>query len=254
MNGSVGRLLLQDVEVVFDRFALGPVSLGYDGGQIVALLGPNGSGKSTLMRCVVGLQPEVSGEVNWSGQRLNGRPPGVLADIGYMSDSADDLLPELTFQEYCELCTLAYLRTTSRARRWDPDGMAERARDLARALDFAPPRTTIASFSLGMRRKVQLIGALLHCPRLIILDEPLIGLDVISLLALRDLLARERQRGALILLSSHDLRVARDLADHVILLHGGKVVLADSVRALATHEPLDSTLERTIVRAKLGTQ
>lgn len=246
---AAGVLEISGIEVRYGTFTLGPVSMSLSSGRIVSLLGPNGSGKSTLIRSVLGLQRTDAGNASWDGVALSGRPPRTLARVGALMDSPDDVIPELTPLEYWEFCAMAYAR-------YDDDldsaveGMLRRARTLANSLDFSPPRRSIAGFSLGMRRKTQLIASMIHAPDLLVLDEPLIGLDFISIRALEAVLATERDRGALVWISSHDLGVAGRLADRAVVLHLGRLILDVPVASIPAAETLEGRVESAIREAR----
>jgi ABC-2 type transport system ATP-binding protein len=246
LDQPLSHLTLRGVGVTLGEFKLGPVTLEYIGPQIISLVGPNGSGKSTLIQCMLGLQHADSGVMEWRGADLTRRDPEVLVEIGHLSDSPEDLLPELTASEYWEFCALAYSRQGRH-----PKPLLDQAGRVTRALDFSPPNRAIASFSLGMRRKTQLVGALMHQPALIILDEPLVGLDFMAVRALERVLAEERERGATVLISSHDLDLAQRLADQVILLHNGRLLLADAIDSVAADGAFDTEIERAIQRSRL---
>jgi ABC-type multidrug transport system ATPase subunit len=233
------------IEVRYPSFALGPVHLRLDEAQIVCLMGPNGSGKTTLIRTLLGLQRADSGGAVWRGELLAGRPPELFASIGYVTDSAEDLIPELTPEEYWEYCAYVHSRHGGNV-----GTMLDRALELARQLDFVPPRRVVSGFSLGMRRKTQLVAGLLHEPDLIVLDEPLIGLDFLSVRALEDVLEAERRRGTLTLLSSHDLGVAERLADRIAVLHLGQLIMDDTVARAAEQMSLVDAVERAIRDAR----
>jgi ABC-2 type transport system ATP-binding protein len=239
------QLAITELEVRYPSFTLGPVSLELGDAQIVSLLGPNGSGKTTLIRSVLGLQRDFHGGATWDGATLARRAPELFARIGYLTDSADDLIPELTPEEYWEFCAMAYARGGAPV-----DGMLDRARALARSLDFLPPRRSISGFSLGMRRKTQLVAAMLHGPELLVLDEPLIGLDFMSIRALELLLARERGRGALVLMASHDLGLAARLADRAAVLHLGRLIFDVPLSAESDRETLETRVEVAIRLAR----
>jgi len=242
-------LEISGIEVRYGTFTLGPVSMSLAGGQVVSLLGPNGSGKSTLIRSVLGLQRTDAGRASWDGVDLADRPPRTLARVGALMDSPDDVIPELTPQEYWEFCAMAYARYED-----DVDdaveGMLRRAKILATSLDFSPPRRSIAGFSLGMRRKTQLIASMIHSPDLLVLDEPLIGLDFISIRALEGVLSAERERGALVWVSSHDLGVAGRLADRAVVLHLGRLILDVAVASITAGETLEDRVEAAIQAAR----
>jgi ABC-type multidrug transport system ATPase subunit len=230
-------LEISELEVHYPSFVLGPINLTLESGEIASLLGPNGSGKTTLIRSVLGLQAATRGSARFSGDLLAGRPPQLLAQIGYLTDSADDIIPELTPQEYWEFCAMAYSRFGGNV-----GEMLDRAKGIAQALGLSPERRGIGSFSLGMRRKAQLVACMLHAPELLVLDEPLIGLDFMSIKALEALLADERRRGASVWVSSHDLALAHRLADKVFVLHLGSLVLEVRTEEIASATALEDMI------------
>jgi ABC-2 type transport system ATP-binding protein len=116
---------------------------------------------------------------------------------------------------------------------------------------LSPERRGIGSFSLGMRRKTQLVAAMLHAPDLLVLDEPLIGLDFMSIRALEALLSEERDRGTTVWISSHDLALAHRLADRLFVLHLGSLVLAAGTQEIASPEALE---QRIITALRMKTR
>jgi ABC-type multidrug transport system ATPase subunit len=244
---AVSPLLeISELEVHYPSFILGPINLNVESAQIASLLGPNGSGKTTLIRSVLGLQAATRGSARFSGTLLTGRPPQVLAQIGYLTDSADDIIPELTPQEYWEFCAMAYSRFGGSV-----GEMLDRAKGLAQALGLSAERRGIGSFSLGMRRKTQLVACMLHAPELLVLDEPLIGLDFMSIKALEALLVEERRRGASVWVSSHDLALAHRLADKVFVLHLGSLVLEVKTQEIDSPTALEDMI-MVALRLKAG--
>jgi ABC-2 type transport system ATP-binding protein len=234
-------LTISELEVHYPSFVLGPINLQLETAEIASLLGPNGSGKTTLIRSVLGLQATTRGGASFSGTPLAGRPPQVLAEIGYLTDSADDIIPELTPQEYWEFCAMAYSRYGGSV-----GAMLDRAKGIAQALGLSAERRGIGSFSLGMRRKTQLVACMLHSPELLVLDEPLIGLDFMSIKALEALLAEERRRGVSVWVSSHDLALAHRLADRVFVLHLGSLVLELKTAEIANPTALEEMIMATL--------
>lgn len=246
-TGLPGGLSVSELEVRYGSFVLGPLNLEASGAAILCLLGPNGSGKTTLIRSVLGLQRPDRGIAVWNDEDLAARPASVFVRIGYVSDSPEDVIAELTPHEYWEYCAMAYTRFGC-----DIETMLTRADDLSRALDFIAPNRSISGFSLGMRRKTQLVAGMMHAPDFLVLDEPLIGLDFISIRALESVLKKERARGALVWMASHDLGVAGRLADHVIVLHLGRKILDGRVESLPGSGTLEDKVERTINVARGG--
>jgi ABC-type multidrug transport system ATPase subunit len=239
-------LRVHNLVVRYDAFTLGPVSMTAESGQILCLLGPNGSGKTTLIRTTLGLQRADAGAVFWADRSLAGRPAELFARIGFVTDSAEDVIAELTPEEYWEYCALAYARAGGSV----PE-LTRRAAELAQRLDFAPPRRSIGGFSLGMRRKTQLVAGLMHQPDLVVLDEPLVGLDFLAIRALEQVLLDERDRGALVVLSSHDLGVAARLADSIAVLHLGRLICYQPIAELtAEGAALEDEVERVIRQAR----
>ena len=239
-------LEISELEVHYPSFVLGPVNLNLESAEIASLLGPNGSGKTTLIRSVMGLQATTRGSSRFSGVLLAGRPPQLLAQIGYLTDSADDIIPELTPEEYWEFCAMAYSRYGGNV-----GAMLDRAKDIAQALGLSADRRGIGSFSLGMRRKTQLVACMLHAPELLVLDEPLIGLDFMSIRALEVLLGEERRRGASVWVSSHDLALAHRLADKVFVLHLGSLVLEVKTEEIESPTALEDMI-MIALRLKAG--
>jgi ABC-2 type transport system ATP-binding protein len=230
-------LEISELEVHYPSFVLGPINLSLEPGEIASLLGPNGSGKTTLIRSVLGLQAATRGSARFNGDLLAGRPPQLFSQIGYLTDSADDIIPELTPLEYWEFCAMAYSRFGGHV-----GEMLDRAKGIAKALGLSPERRGIGSFSLGMRRKAQLVACMLHAPALLVLDEPLIGLDFMSIKALEAILAEERRRGATVWVSSHDLALAHRLADRVFVLHLGSLVLEVKTEEIASATALEDMI------------
>ena len=205
------------------RRALDGVTLRVGEGEIVGLLGPNGSGKSTLLKLLLGLLHPTAGRC-----RLWGADPddaATRATVGFLPE-APGFPPDLTGDEIVRLH--ARLSGLPRA------GLAARvARALARAGLAAAAHQPAGGFSLGMRRRLGLAQALVHDPRLLILDEPVSGLDPEGAAALTALLAECRARGRTVLLSSHVLEPVMESCDRVVVLQRGRVMLDAPVDDLA---------------------
>jgi ABC-2 type transport system ATP-binding protein len=228
---------VDSLEVKYESFQLGPLSFSLDDGQIVSLLGPNGAGKTTLLRSMLGLSALSGGAATLDGADLPGRDPHLLRIVGYLSDSADDVIPELTPEEYWEFCAAAYARYGGVIA-----DMVDTGRRIAAALDLTVLDRRISTFSLGMRRKVQLAAALLHRPAFVVLDEPLVGLDFVSIRALERLLTTERERGALILMAAHDLGVVVRIADRALVVRDGQLILDAEIAPSSTAETIEELL------------
>ena len=192
------------------RRALNRVSLRCDAGEILALLGPNGAGKSTLLSIAATLLEPTSGSV------LFGDRPAASALRRHVGLLAHDLYlyPELTAAE--NLAFFASLHGIRGAARVDL--ALERARLADRRDD------PVFGFSRGMRQRLALERALLHDPRLVLLDEPFTGLDDTSTGALVERLRDLRARGAIVVLATHDLETIDGLVDRAVMLRDGRLV------------------------------
>ena len=194
------------------RRVLADVSFSCGSGDVLGLLGPNGAGKSTLLAILATLLTPSSGEVRYGGR--DGRPDGALRGrIGWLGHDLQ-LYPELTGRE--NLRFFARLHGVA---------AVERAVDeaLARARLDAAADDPVASYSRGMRQRLAVERAVLHGPRLLLLDEPFTGLDRRSAL---DLVARLRAlaaAGALIVMATHDLETAGAVLSRALVLRGGRV-------------------------------
>jgi ABC-2 type transport system ATP-binding protein len=193
-------------------------------GQVVGLLGPNGSGKSTTVRMIVGLLQPTRGAVRWRGVDIHRQILDYQALVGYVPEEPR-LYPYLTATEYLEL--VGGLRDLPRA---------TLARRISRYLELfgldTDRHAPLVSFSKGMRQKVLLSAALLHDPMILVLDEPNSGLDVASTLVLRTLIATLRDKGRIIIYSSHVLDAVEKVCEEVVILHNSHVVACNTVAHL----------------------
>ena len=194
--------------------ALRGVSFDVAAGEIVGLLGPNGAGKTTIMKILTGyLQPD-DGEVKIDGLDVMAHTQAVQARIGYLPENAP-LYPELTVQAYLKL--MVDLRQIPESERIARLSEAVHATGLADHLT-----RPIGELSKGYRQRVGLAQAILHKPRLLILDEPTIGLDPTQIVEIRRLIKRLAQRST-ILFSTHILPEVEALCDRAIIIMNGRI-------------------------------
>ena len=209
------RLILSDVSRFFGRRrALSHVSLVCRAGEIIRLLGPNAAGKSTLLAVAATVIQPSSGEVRYGEYSANEGGSALRGRLGFLSHDLQ-LYPELTARENLEFFARLYGLSDSRR---CAHAALERAALVARGDDL------VLSFSRGMRQRVALERALLHEPRLVLLDEPFTGLDQSSSRALRDRLCRLRVDGRIVLLATHDLDVTKGFVDRTVNLMDGRVM------------------------------
>jgi ABC-2 type transport system ATP-binding protein len=202
-------------------------------GEIVGFLGPNGAGKTTTLRVCAGLLVPHGGEVRLSGASIADEPLEARRRYGFVPDEPF-LYERLSAREFFDFIGALYSVPAATVARC-ADELIERF-ELTAAAD-----QLIESYSLGMRQKVSVIAALLHDPPLMMLDEPLVGLDPRGARTLKDLLRERADRGG-VLVSTHLLDVAERLCDRVVILHRGRKLAEGSLAELRGGRA-DATLE-----------
>lgn len=199
--------------------AVDGVSFHMRPGEVVGYLGPNGSGKSTTVKIITGILQPSGGRVLFEDRDIQENLSEFRAALGYVPEEA---------HVYTHLSGLEYLQLVGRLRGMQERPLEERATRLLELLWLRSSRhSPISSYSKGMKQRVLLAAALMHNPRLIVFDEPLSGLDVISARLFKDLLCELAREGKAILYISHVLEVVEQVCDRVIVLSQGKI-LADA--------------------------
>ena len=200
----------------FGRKAVDGLDLTIRAGEFYALLGPNGAGKTTTLRMVAGLLPADSGEIQIFGVDARRQPVDAKKIVAWLPDE-----PML----YDKLDPLEYLEFVAGLWGVNPAQAEARAEKLLTMLGLWPHRRErCEGFSRGMKQKVALAGALIHDPRLLMLVEPLTGLDAASARQVKDLLAERVAAGATVILTTHILEVAERIADRIGILAGGRLI------------------------------
>lgn len=209
-----------------DKNAVNGLSFEVRPGEIYGLLGPNGAGKSTTLKIVTGLLDLTDGDVSVFGLSPLDDAIKVKSMLGYV--------PE-TVQLYDSLTIREFLQFVASVRRMDPQTANTRARELIKAFDLEKYFDTPAmALSAGTKQKVAVISALIHNPPLLILDEPMSGLDVRSSRILKDHLTFHVKRGGAILFSTHIMEVAERICTRVGIINQGKLVAEGTVSELRT--------------------
>jgi ABC-2 type transport system ATP-binding protein len=198
------------------------ISLEVKRGEIFGFLGPNGAGKTTTIKMLTGLVAPTRGTMEILGVRAPS--PDVMARVGFLPENPY-VYPYLTPREFVALCgRLSGLRGAELGAR--VEAAVERV-GMSEAIDRAT-----RTLSKGMLQRVGLAAALVHDPELLILDEPMSGLDPVGRKEVRDLVVEEKQRGRTVFFSSHILSDVEMLCDHVCILRRGEVVVAGALREL----------------------
>lgn len=226
---ALAPLSIEDLHKVYrDPMTLRPfaavngVTLALERGEIFGLLGPNGAGKTSTIKMVLGLSRPTSGDVRIEGR--NPRNPDARRGLGYLPENPC-FYDHLTAAEYLDLA--GSLFGLSR------DERRARGRELLERLGLgAHAGKPLRTFSKGMTQRLGLAQALLNRPSLLVLDEPMSGLDPIGRAEVKTLLREERARGATVLLSSHVLAETEALCDRVGILAGGRLIETGSVPGL----------------------
>jgi ABC-2 type transport system ATP-binding protein len=195
-------------------------------GEVLGLVGPNGAGKTSTLRCLAGIIPPTSGSIRIAGHDLMKEPVGAKRALAFLPDEPR-LFEYLTVREHLNLT----------ARLYGVAGWEERAGALLEELELTAKEHALpGELSRGMKQKLSIACGLLHDPGLILLDEPLTGLDPIGIRKMKRSLAARAEAGAAILLSSHLLPLVEELCHRVLVIAGGRAV------ALGTLEEIRSGL------------
>jgi ABC-2 type transport system ATP-binding protein len=208
----------------FDRPAVDGLDLTVRTGEFYALLGPNGAGKTTTLRMIAGLLRPDAGTISVAGIDALADPVAAKQIMAWISDEPM-IYDKLTPREYLEFV----------AGLWGiaPALAEERAQELLSWLDLAPhAHERCEGFSKGMRQKVALAGALVHDPRVIILDEPLTGLDAGSARQVKSVLRERVNAGGTIIMTTHILEVAERMADRIGVIAHGKLIAEGTLEEL----------------------
>ncbi len=218
-----------------NKVAVDDVSFRVRPGEVLGYLGPNGAGKSTTVKMLTGLLPPTNGNIYYQGQNIQSCLVEYKKVLGYVPEEPQ-LYPYLTGWEY--------LLLVGRLRGMAEEPMKNRINDLLALFKIHPARhMPLSAYSKGMKQKVLIIAALFHDPQIIILDEPLSGLDVTTSLIIRYLVDELSALGKIIFYSSHVLEIVEKLCSRVVILHQGKIVANDSVASLRQMMQLPSLEE-----------
>ncbi len=216
-------------------------------GEIFGFLGPNGAGKTTTIKMMMGVLEPTSGTVILNGHDIAKAPEEAKAQTGYVPDQ-----PAL----YDKLTGMEFLRFVGGLYGLDRGDIDERARDLLEEFDMlARAEELIETYSHGMKQRLTLSAALMHRPRILVLDEPMVGLDPQGGLELRQILLALAAGGVTVFLSTHSLSVAEELCDRIGILDAGRLVALGSLDELQSRAalrpetaPRDASLESVFLR------
>jgi ABC-2 type transport system ATP-binding protein len=234
MNNDTPALQLRSLRKSFGRPAVDGIDLSVRRGELYALLGPNGAGKTTTLRMVTGLLAPDAGQVEVLGIDLAANPAAAKQKMAYLPD--DPML-------YGKLKPTEYLEFVAGLWGIAPEEAEPRARRLLDWLDLTKHAHELTEgFSRGMKQKLALAGALIHEPELLILDEPLTGLDAAAARQVKDLLVSHVAKGGTVILTTHILEVAERLAQRIGIIRQGRLI-AEGTLAELRERTLGGSLE-----------
>src|ERR1700677_2201251 len=237
--GSPADIAVHNLRKIYgDKAAVDGLNISVPRGSFFGFLGPNGAGKTTTIKMLMGLAPPTSGSIQLLGMPMPERSLEIKQQIGLVPDESM-LFDHLTGGEFIEFVGRIYGLDRSMAR--------VRADELLDLFELGNlPKKLIAEYSKGMRKRVAMAAALIHRPKLYLMDEPFEGVDAVGARLMKDILLDQVRHGATIFLTSHVLEVVERRCDRVAIIRAGKIVLEGSMAEL---RGASDTLEDAFVRA-----
>ncbi len=230
-----GKLILRNFSKRYstsDVYAVYDVSLEIDGGQIFGFLGPNGAGKSTIIKSIVGILNISSGEIEISGYDVEKQAVEAKMQIGFVPDHYA-LYENLTGREYINY--IADLYNVSKEDRNQRIGEYVSRFRLESAID-----NPMKTYSHGMKQKITIMSALVHNPKIWILDEPLTGLDPESIFQVKECMKEHAARGNIVFFSSHIIDVVENICDRIAIIRKGRILCIKTVAEIKESGPLEA--------------
>ena len=229
-------ILLDHVTKRFgDKVAVDDLVLEIPSGELVVLLGPNGAGKTTTLKMITGLLRPTAGAVRIGGQDISRDGSTARADLSYVPDQPY-LYEKLTGREFLEFIMDMYRMDRQAGRR-----RAETLIDTFEMGEYIDGLTE--NYSHGMKQRLVFAAALVHEPKVLVVDEPMVGLDPKSARVVKDLLADSARRGAALCVSTHTLTVAEEIADRIAILHHGRLIALGTLEELQRQRRTGARLE-----------
>ena len=214
-----------------DKSAIDNLNLEVQDGEIFGFIGHNGAGKTTTIKCMVGILEFDNGNIYINGNSIKDEPLKCKKDIAYIPDNPDI---------YENLTGISYLNFVADIFEIDKKTREERINKNAEAFEIKNElQDLISSYSHGMKQKLVIISALIHTPKLLILDEPFVGLDPKASFTLKEIMKEMTKEGAAIFFSSHVLEVVEKLCDKIGIIKEGKLITYGTVEEVKGNESLE---------------
>lgn len=224
------------------KTAVSNLNLTVEAGDIYGFIGHNGAGKTTTIKCIVGIHDFEEGEITIDGVSVKEDPIRCKSMLAYIPDNPD-LYEYLTGIQYLNF--IADIFGLSQTEREARIGKEADAFEITSALG-----DLVSSYSHGMKQKLAIIGALIHRPKLLILDEPFVGLDPKAAVILKNRMHEMCSEGAAIFFSTHVLDVAEKLCSKIAIIKGGKLIASGKTEELTKNESLEEVFMEVVSDAK----
>jgi ABC-2 type transport system ATP-binding protein len=207
-----------------EKIAANQINLQVYSGEVFGFLGPNGAGKTTTIKMIVGLLHPTKGQAKVAGYDVQSQPLQAKAASGYVPDTPN-LYPKLSAREL--------LRFVGQLYNIPPEQIDRRIEELLKLFDLDHAGDdTIDSYSHGMQQKTAIASALVHDPKVLVLDEPTVGLDPKSARLIKDMLRQMARRGSAVFLSTHILEIAERMCDRIGIIHNGELIAVGTMTEL----------------------
>ena len=221
--------------------AVDKINLRIEDGTIFGFLGPNGAGKTTTIKMMAGVMNPTGGRIILDGIDLMNDPVSAKKIVGYIPDRPF-LYERLTGWEFLKLISALY----------GMNGSTELDKKILRLLNLFEiaewKDELIESYSHGMKQRLIMCSALIHDPKILIVDEPMVGLDPKAMRLVKEIFRKKAQEGMTLFISTHSLEVAQELCNEVAIIHKGRIVARGTLDDLKREARLDGTLEEIFLK------
>lgn len=221
-----------------DKKAVDNLNLEVKSGDIFGFIGHNGAGKTTTIRCVVGVLDFEQGEITVDGISIRKDPVACKQRMAYIPDNPD------LYEHLSGIAYLNFIGDIYQVNKFDRETLIEKYADAFELTQNLGD--TISSYSHGMKQKLAIISALIHRPKLLVLDEPFVGLDPKAAHTLKTIMADLCKSGSAIFFSTHVLEVAEKLCNKIAIIKGGKVVSCGTTEEVKGNSSLEEVFMELI--------